>query len=303
MNMLNLPKKVYFKNGCVNVALRELREVYRVKRALLVSDPGLYRSGVVSSVGRQLEAQGIRTAEFFSIGSLPSFDDIRGALPKLLEFEPEVIVGVGGGAAMSAAKAMWLLYEQPDLDLAEAAAAPERIRTGARAKLVLVATSFGSGAQNSPFAVLRDDGGAPCVIKSFRLLPEISVTDARFTAGLSPAQVRACGLATLSRSVRAFAADGCCEYTQGLLREAAGLVLNHLKAAEGGRPDALERLHNAAALAGAAYGNVLDTMEAEAPPYPTAAERAADCGRVEQLARELGFSRARDLLDACEALR
>lgn len=302
MNMLNLPKKVYFKSGSMNVALRELSEVYHLKRALLVSDPNLYRSGMVSSVGRWLEDRGIRTAEYFSIGSPPSFADIRGALPKLLEFEPDVIVGVGGGAAMSAAKAMWLLYEQPELDLAEAAEAPERIRTGAKAKLVLVATSFGSGAQNSPFAVLRDDGGNTRAIKSFQLLPEISVTDARFTESLSPAQVRACGLATLSQSIRAFAAEGCGDYTQGLLREAAGLVLEHLRAAETGRPDALEKLHNAAALAGAAYGNVLETIDTETPPFPTEAEKAAAGGRVEELARALGFQDAGKLLAAWEAL-
>lgn len=303
MNMLNLPKKVYFKSGSMNVALRELSEVYHLKRALLVSDPGLYRSGAVSSVGRWLEDRGIRTAEFFSIGAVPSFSEVRSALPKLLEFEPDVIVGIGGGAAMSAAKATWILYEQPDLDLAEAAAAPGCIRTGTKAKLVLVATSFGSGAQNSPFTVLRDDGGNTRVIKSFQLLPEISVTDTRFTQSLSPAQVKACGLATLSLSIRAFASDSCNDYTQGLLREAAGLVLGNLKAGASGRPDALEKLHNAAALAGAAYGNVMDTIDVEAPPYPTDLEKAADDSRIEMLAQALGFSGAKALLAACEELR
>ena len=122
---------------------------------------------------------------------------------------------------MSAAKAMWALYEEPSLDLAEAVEHPDRIRTGAKAKLVLVATSFGSGAQNSPFAVLKDDAGNTCVMNSSQLLPEISVTDARFTETLSPAQVKSCGLAALSLSVRAFADPGCNEYTEHLLREAA----------------------------------------------------------------------------------
>lgn len=303
MNMLNLPKKVYFKNGSMNVALRELNEVYHLKRAFLVSDPGLYRSGTVSSIDRWLRDRSIRTAEFFSIGRLPSFADIRSALPKLQEFEPDVIVGIGGGAAMSAAKAMWLLYENPTLDLAEAVEHPECIRTGAKAKLVLVATSFGSGAQNSPFAVLKDDEGKTRVLNSFQLLPEISVTDARFTESLSPVQVKACGLATLSQSIRAYADPGCCEYTQGLLREAAGLVLEHLRPAEAGCPDAREKLHNAAALAGAAYGNVLVTVDPEAPLYPTDAEKTAGNECIEQLARDLGFPGVQNLLDACMALR
>lgn len=302
MNMLNLPKKVYFKNGSANVALRELSEVYHMKRAFLVSNPRLFRSGVVSSIDRQLRKQGIRTAEFFSIGAVPSFADLRSGLPKLLEFEPDVIVGVGGGAAMSAAKALWLLYENPGLDLAKAAESPARIRTGIDAKLVLVATSFGSGAQNSPFSVLKDDAGGTCVINSFQLLPEISVTDARFTESLSPAQVKACGLTTLSQSIRAFASSGCSEYTQGLLREAVRAVLNNLKAAESGCPIALEKLHNAAALAGAAYGNGMDTIDFTVPFYPTTTEKAAEHDRIEMLAHDLGMPGTQKLWEVCEAL-
>ena len=303
MNMLNLPKKVYFKDGSMNVALRELSEVYHLKRAFLVSDPGLYRSGIVMSIDCWLRDRGIRTAEFFSIGSTPSFADVRSALPKLLEFEPDVIVGIGGGAAMSAAKAMWALYEEPSLDLAEAVEHPDRIRTGAKAKLVLVATSFGSGAQNSPFAVLKDDAGNTCVMNSSQLLPEISVTDAQFTKTLSPEQIKACGRSTLSQSIRAFTAENCGEYTEGLLLEAVGLVLNNLRAAESGCPTAREKLHNAAALAGAAYGNTLDTIDSEAPLYPTDTEKPANGERTGQLARGLGLEGVQSLWNACEALR
>lgn len=300
--MLNLPKKVYFKNGSTNVALRELSEVYHMKRALLVSNPRLYRSGIVSSIGRQLRQQGIRTAEFFSIGAVPSFADLRSGLPKLLEFEPDVIVGIGGGAAMSAAKALWLLYENPELDLTTAVESPACIHTGVKAKQVLVATSFGSGAQNSPFCVLKDDAGVTCVINSFELLPEISVTDARFTESLSSAQVKACGLATLSQSIRAFASSGCSEYTQGLLREAIQAVLNNLKVAESGSPAALEKLHNAAALAGAAYGNGINNIDFTAPFYPISMGKAMHLDRLEMLADDLNFSGTQQLWEACEAL-
>ncbi|WP_294856534.1 iron-containing alcohol dehydrogenase [uncultured Oscillibacter sp.] len=302
MNMLNLPKKVYFKNGCANVALRELSEVYHMKRALLVSNPRLYRNGIVSSIGRQLRKQGIRTAEFFSIGAVPSFADLRSGLPKLSEFEPDVIVGIGGGGAMSAAKALWLLYENPEMDLAAAVESPARIRTGVKAKQVLVATSFGSGAQNSPFCALKNDSGDICVINSFALLPELSVTDARFTESLSPTQIKACGLSTLSQSIRAFAGDGCCEYTQGLLGEAVRAVLKNLKAAENGCPVALEKLHNAAALAGAAYGNAMDTIDFTAPFYSFSTEKAMHQERIELLAHDLNLSGTQKLWEACEAL-
>ena len=103
---LNLPKKVYFKSGCTPVALRELGEIYHCSRALLVTDPQLYRAGVTAPIIDQLRRQGIRAAEFFTIGKRVSVSDLRSALPKLNEFQPDVIVGVGGDNAMSAAKAL-----------------------------------------------------------------------------------------------------------------------------------------------------------------------------------------------------
>ena len=157
MNQLNLPKKVYFKRGSMRVALRELTEVYHLKRALLVADTDLYLAGGVSSVKLWLNDHGMQTAEFF-VREVPTYGDIRSGLPKALEFRPDAIVGVGGDGAMSAAKALWALYENPELDLAAAAADPTLLRTGAKAKLALVAAGFGGGCQNTPWAVLRDDG-------------------------------------------------------------------------------------------------------------------------------------------------
>jgi acetaldehyde dehydrogenase/alcohol dehydrogenase len=295
MKMLNLPKKVYFKDGSMQVALRELHEVYHLKRAFLVSDPKLYQLGLVSPVDDWLRKQGIRTAEFFTIGVPPSFADIRSALPKLLEFEPDIIVGIGGGGAMSAAKAMWALYEDPELDLAAAVKDPDLIPVGKKAKLALVATSFGSGAQNSPFAVLKDDTGADCALNSFRLLPEISVTDAQFIKTLPPVQAKADAVYALSQALRAYASPDGCEFTEGFLREAVELVLKNLDAAEDGCPKALEKLHNAGALVGAALGNV--------PVSPLdEGTVSADDPKVIQLAKELGYADGQALLDACQAV-
>ena len=126
MQALNLPKKVYFKTGCTPVALRELSEVYHCQRALLVTDPELYRAGIAAPVADLLRKQEIRVAEFFTVGKRVSFADLCGALPKLNEFQPDVIVGVGGNNAMSAAKTLLALYQEPGLDLAAAAAEPGR---------------------------------------------------------------------------------------------------------------------------------------------------------------------------------
>ena len=225
LQALNLPKKVYFKPGCMPVALRELGDIYRCQRALLVTDPELYRAGIAAPVADRLRKQEIRVAEFFTIGKRVSFADLRSALPKLSEFQPDVIVGVGGNNAMSAAKALLALYQEPELDLAAAAADSKRIPACTKAKLVLVATNFSSGAQNSPFAMLENDSGQNCSLKSIHLLPEISVTDADFTATLTAEQARTCALEILSHAARAYLDPSCTEFTDGMLTEAIAAVL------------------------------------------------------------------------------
>ena len=301
---LNLPKKVYFKAGCTPVALRELGEIYHCSRALLVTDPQLYRAGVTAPIIDQLRRQGIRAAEFFTIGKRVSVSDLRSALPKLNEFQPDVIVGVGGDNAMSAAKALLALYGDPDLDLAAAAADPARIPACAKAKLVLIATNFSSGSQNSPFAILKGEEGQAIVLKSIHLLPEISVTDADFTAGLTAEQVRTCGLKSLSHAVRTYLDPDCTELTAGMLTEAIAAVLKYTERAMNGSPSAREKLHNAAALAGASYGNVVDAITPDLPYFPTGEEIAVSDNdvRCAELAECLGFAGCRDFFSACQSV-
>ena len=298
LQALNLPKKVYFKPGCMPVALRELGDIYRCQRALLVTDPELYRAGIAAPVADRLRKQEIRVAEFFTIGKRVSFADLRSALPKLSEFQPDVIVGVGGNNAMSAAKALLAL------DLAAAAADSKRIPACTKAKLVLVATNFSSGAQNSPFAMLENDSGQNCSLKSIHLLPEISVTDADFTATLTAEQARTCALEILSHAARAYLDPSCTEFTDGMLTEAIAAVLKYTQYAVKGCPAAREKLHNAAALAGASYGNIVDEVTPRLPYFPTEQEVSINDNdlRCAELAERLGFDDCRAMFTACQAL-
>lgn len=299
-SMLNLPKKVYFKTGCASVALRELREVYHLHRALLVTDPGLYCGKVAAEVIDRLRKQEIRVAEFFSISAQVSFAELRSAMPKLNEFQPDVIVGVGGENAMSAAKALLALYEDPALDLAAASKDSGLIPACTKAKLVLIASDCSGGGQNSPIAVLKDDAGQICTWKSIHLLPEISVTDADFAAALTAEQIGACAQENLSRAARAYLHPNCNEFTNGLLIDAIGLVLNNTKAAMQGSAPALEKLHNAAALTGTVYGNIMDTIPLEQPCFPTEQERSA--ARCTELAKQLGYDSPDAFFIACANL-
>ena len=121
MLWLQLPKKVYFKTGCTPVALREMKEVYDFKRAFIITDSTLYQLGACDAIINQLRDSGIETAEFFDIRVDPQIQDAMKGLPKMHEFQPDVIIAVGGGSAIDTAKIMWILYEHPEeafLDMA-----------------------------------------------------------------------------------------------------------------------------------------------------------------------------------------
>lgn len=287
MNWLHVPKKIYFKPGSMAVALKELDEVYGLRRAFLVSDAGLYRAGLVRPVQDLLRKRGLQTAEFFMSDGMPSFRTVRSGLPKMLEFEPDVILGVGGGSVMSLAKLMWLQYENPDRNLRETAAAfhstlvsdSEFPETGRKARLVLVATTAGSGAECTPYAVVKDDAGDPCVIAGYRLLPEMAVIDSHFSEHLPALPAKKTALLALTQAVRAYMAEETTDYVRGCSGDSARLILKHLPvvldAIPKGTPVPESRYHlaNAAALSGIAIGNAVDTLDPDAGMYPSEEER------------------------------
>ena len=273
MNELNLPGKVYFKTGSLPVALRELTEIYGLKRALIVTDAGRHAYSAVTAVTRILERTGMRTAEYFDAGDPVTVDGLRGALQKLQEFRPDAIVGVGESAALYAAKVLRVCRMHPELDPADfdalqAAASKEAFAAaesaGNKALLVLVPTTFADGSQNTPFAKIVPDtfGRAASendavTLRAFGFIPEISATDAQFALAMPADQVNADAAELKSLCSKALAGDGCNDYTEGLLSEAAGLVDRYVEEAAKGIPFALEKLMNAASIAGCAFGSTL----------------------------------------------
>ncbi len=303
MNWLNVPKKIYFKRGSIAVALKELSEVYSFKSAFIVSDAKLYRKGIPSKVNDLLISKGIRVSEFFSINAVPTFEDIHNAIPMMQEFKPDVIIGVGGSAAMNAAKAMWLLYENPDLDLKKTAdkfnivktGDPEFPKVGEKAQLVLVSTTAGSGAECTPFTVLSDDKGKKCSIASYELLPVIAIIDADFAMEASREQLRDSGLTVLTQAVRAYISPDATDYIRGFCKDAVTRVIKELPEAVAkgaSAPEAVENIVNASALAGIAIGNAQKSIDPEAVWYPTHEEKSPDADtktKIVELAKAVGI--------------
>lgn len=249
-SILAMPKKVYFKRGCTPVALRELSEVYHLKKAFIIHDSGLEKFGYLAKLRQQLAALDLRTAEFAAPKTAPTEAELKKALSQLHAFNPDVIVGLGGGAALNAAKVVALSAEAKERVWANPEEEVICDPSCHQHKLVLISTSFGNGAQTSPRIFLQEEDGKILTTCGSHILPEIAITDADFMDSLTTQQVDN-GQRIMIKLCREICET--CEgdrYVLGILDSVLSALENYSKDALQGSPLALEKMHNASALLG-----------------------------------------------------
>ena len=155
MEWLRVPKKIYFKRGSTPVALKELSQVYGLERAFLLSDAAVYAEGIPGEIRQLIRKGHTETAEFIGVQQQATFADAKSGLPKMDEFQPDVIVGIGGTAVLDMAKIMWLMYEHPQLDIDQlvktagkpVSGDPEFPVIGNKTMLILIPTIPKAGAE------------------------------------------------------------------------------------------------------------------------------------------------------------
>ena len=237
MLWLQLPKKVYHKTGCTPVALREMKHVYDFKRAFIITDANLYQIGACDAILNQLHDLGIETAEFFDIRVDPQIQDAMKGLPKMHEFEPDVIIAVGGGSAIDTAKIMWIMYEHPEeafLDMATTFLdIRKRVRffpqMGKKAKLVCIPTTAGTGSECTPFTIISDaNTGMKWPLIGYEMMPEMAIIDADHMMKLPPRATQASGYDVLTHAVEAYVSTFATEYTDGFCKDATKMVFDYL---------------------------------------------------------------------------
>lgn len=267
MLWLRLPQEVYFKKGCTPVALREWQEKYGCKRVFVITDHFLYKNGNAGPILKQLEQMGISYASFYDINPEPTIQSVQKGLTALEKFQPDGIIGLGGGSALDAAKLMWYAYEHPEAAW-EDLAAPfldihKRIckvsRSGRKAVFVAIATTAGAGAENTPFAVLTDETtDRKWTLADYALLPTVSIVDADNMMDLPKGLTRAAGIGVLSHALDAYVSLYASDYTDGFALIACKNVFRYLLRAcdrLGGDVEARTKMADAAALAGIALAN------------------------------------------------
>ena len=268
-NMLwfRAPEKVYFKKGCLPVALDELGTVMGKKKAFIVTDQFLYKNGYTKCVTDKLDSLGIMHTTFYNVAPDPTLACAKEGTAAMRLFEPDVIIAIGGGSAMDAAKIMWVMYEHPEADFLDMAMRfmdiRKRIYTfpkmGEKAYFVAISTSSGTGSEVTPFAVITDETtGQKYPLADYELLPKMAIIDADMHMNQPKGLTAASGIDALTHALEAYASIMATEYTDGLALQAMKNIFEYLPAAyENGAHDAKarEQMATASTMAGMAFAN------------------------------------------------
>lgn len=268
-NMLwfRTPQKVYFKKGCMPVALDELGTIMNKKKAFIVTDSFLYKNGYVNAIEAKLDEMGIQHTCFYDVAPDPTLACAKEGTKAMLSFEPDCIIALGGGSAMDAAKIMWVMYEHPEVDFLDMAMRfmdiRKRIYTfpkmGEKAYFVAIPTSSGTGSEVTPFAVITDErSGVKYPLADYELLPNMAIIDADNMMSQPKGLTSASGIDALTHALEAYASIMATDYTDGLALKAMKNIFTYLPSAyENGAndPTAREKMADASTLAGMAFAN------------------------------------------------
>ena len=268
-NMLwfRAPQKVYFKKGCMPVALDELGNVMGKKKCFIVTDSFLYKNGYVKPIEDKLDEMGIQHTCFFEVAPDPNLSSALAGAKAMTAFEPDCIIALGGGSAMDAGKIMWVLYEHPEVDFLDLAMRFMDIRKrvytfpkmGEKAYFVAIPTSSGTGSEVTPFAVITDDRtGTKYPLADYELLPNMAIIDADNMMNQPKGLTSASGVDVLTHALEAYASIMATDYTDGLALKAMKSVFEYLpRAYENGAsdPEARAKMADASCLAGMAFAN------------------------------------------------
>jgi len=264
MQWFKVPEKIYFEAG----SIQYLEKMPDIERAFIVTDPGMSKLGYVDKILYHLRKREkhVHVEIFNDVESDPSFETVNRGLELMNAFKPDVIIAIGGGSAIDAAKGMWLFYEHPDAD-------PEglklkfmdiRKRTykfpklGIKAKMVAIPTTSGTGSEVTSFAVLTDKiNNKKYPLADYELTPDVAIVDPDLVMSLPQSITADTGMDVLTHAIESYVSNMASDYTDGLAEKAVELVLKYLVEAyeHGDNKIAREKMHNSSTIAGMAFTN------------------------------------------------
>jgi acetaldehyde dehydrogenase/alcohol dehydrogenase len=236
------------------------------KRAFVVTGPHLHKTGAADPIFKKLEELGIEHTCFFDVPNDPTLACAREGAKRMETFKPDVIIALGGGSPMDAAKIMWVLYEHPEADFADMAMRFSDIRKriykfpkmGEKAYFICIPTSAGTGSEATPFAVITDETtNIKYPLADYELMPNMAIVDVDYHMTAPKGLTASSGIDAVSHALEAIASVMATDYTDGLALQALKNLFTWLPVAyaDGNNVQAREKVANAATMAGMAFAN------------------------------------------------
>ena len=264
MQWFKVPEKIYFEAG----SIAYLEKMPNISRAFIVTDESMVKLGYVDKLLYHLRKRNeyVHSDIFSDVESDPSFDTINKGVRMMNEFKPDVIIALGGGSPIDAAKGMWLFYEHPEADVEGLKLKFMDIRKrtykfpklGMKAKMVAIPTTSGTGSEVTSFAVITDkELNKKYPLADYELTPDVAIIDPDLVMSLPKGITADTGMDVLTHAIEAYVSNMASDYTDGLAEKAVELVFKNIREAynNGSNRVAREKMHNASTIAGMAFTN------------------------------------------------
>ncbi|SHH35351.1 iron-containing alcohol dehydrogenase [Tepidibacter thalassicus] len=254
MARFTIPRNVYFGEGVIE----ELKNLKGKRAVIVIGGGSIKKSGALDKIEGYLKEAGMEIKLIEGVESDPSVDTVMRGVKIMQEFEPDWIVGVGGGSPIDAAKAMWVFYEYPEFTFEEAAKPFNLPQLRTKAKFAAVTTTSGTGTEVTSFSVITDNKtGVKYPIADYNITPDIAIVDTNLVQTMSPKLVAHTGMDALTHAFEAYVSKVKNEFTDALAMKSIEIMKENIVKSYNGNKEARSKMHLAQCLAGMSFSNAI----------------------------------------------